>query len=130
MVEKELDVYLNYVYVNDEDIIMEAIEKGIKWNGEQMEYREEWKNQDLVDDKEDNLRTMREMRNMVNTIEKDIQMEESVASQEESKKLPILDFQTWTDIEELEDMKKTKLRWMYYRKKIVSKYGKLPYPYP
>ena len=31
--ENQLDVYMNEVYVDDNDLLLEALEEGTRWNG-------------------------------------------------------------------------------------------------
>ena len=92
---------MNEVFVDDNDILMEAPELGVKWNekANRMIFDREEEKKDKEKKEKDYVRTMREVRTMVNTICDDIQMEETVASQCKGGKLPILDFQAWSEVE-------------------------------
>ena len=84
--------------------------------------REEEK-KDKEKNEKDDVRTMREVRTMVNTICDDIQMEETVASQCKDGKLPILDFQAWSEVEtDREGKETTEIKWEFVEKEMVSRY--------
>ena len=103
---------MNEVYVDDEDILMEALNKGMRWNGEKVEFREEWELEDVIEvNKKDDVRTMEVVCEMVNSIDEDIKMEATVASQGEGGMIPMLDFQAWSETKEKENGMCTVLRW-------------------
>ena len=86
-----------------------------------MEQREEWIREDAERSLENDVRTMKEVRNMVNSIEEDIQMEGIAARECEGEKLPMLDYQAWTEIQEVGGVKSTKLRWEFYEKPMINR---------
>ena len=72
---------------------------------------------------EDDTRTMREVRRMVNSITTDIQMEETVASSQEGGKLPVLDFQVWKEVDmEPNGKEVTIIKFEFYEKEMVSRF--------
>ena len=56
-----------------------------------MVWRKEWEEKDDKANKPDDRRTMRELREMANTLDKDIRMKEDVGSNYPDGKLPMLD---------------------------------------
>ena len=72
---------------------------------------------------EEDMRTMRELRRMANSINPMIQMEEDCASKHLSKKLPILDIEVWVrEMPRTETQPATKkLYYQYYSKPMASK---------
>ena len=73
------------------------MDEGTRWNGKKMEVRQDWKEEYLEKNEEYDVRTMREVRKMVNSLEPDIQMEEEVLSTQETGMLLILNFQAWKE---------------------------------
>ena len=95
--ENKVEVYKNEVYVDDEDLLMETLQKGKRSNGRKLEYKKILEEEDELEVcKRDDVRTMEQICKMVNTIEDDIQMESMVASQGEEDKLPMLEYQAWS----------------------------------
>ena len=88
-----------------------------------MEMRQDWKAEDMEKNEEYDRRTMREIRKMVNSIERDIQMEEEVLSTQETGMLPILDFQAWKEeVSNEEGVYRTEIKWIFYEKKMSSRF--------
>ena len=67
-----------------------------------MEWSKEWEREDSEKGEADDKRTMREVRNMSNSILPFIQLKEEVASDCPGGKLPMLDFQVWKEENEKE----------------------------
>ena len=66
---------MNEIYVDDEDVLLEAFRRGVKWNGSRLEYKEVWEAEDNIANEEDDKRTMKELCKMVNSLDWDVQME-------------------------------------------------------
>ena len=59
---------------------------------------------------------------MVNALDWDIQMEATSASDNESGRLPVLDYQVWTEKFQDGDVSRTRFLWKFYEKSMVSKF--------
>ena len=86
-----LEMEMYKAYVDDENILWRVMEPGRRWNGRRLEWRSEWYEEDLAKDEQHDIRMMREVVAMANTIEKDIQLTMDVPSINGDKKLPVLD---------------------------------------
>ena len=72
MEENKLEVFMNEVYVEDKDLLMEAIEQGRRWDRKEITYKKDWEEEDnLEPEKEDDVRTMEVVCEMVNSIEEE-----------------------------------------------------------
>ena len=97
------------------------MEKGRRWNGKWMEWRKEWKEEDMEKGEEDDLRMMREVVAMGNTLEKDIQLTMDIPSANKDKKLPVLDLKMWIEAREGEGGEKyEEVMYEFYEKSMVS----------
>ena len=121
-IQNEITIYLNKTYVDDQNLLMEALEMGKRWTGEKMEWRSDWEKEDKEANEKDDKRTMRQIRLMANSILPYIQMKEEVASDCPEEKLPMLDFKVWKEEEKGEkDEKKTIIKHEFYEKPMASK---------
>ena len=41
---------MNEVYVDDEDVLMEAIRRGVKWDGTMMRFQKKWEEKDNLEE--------------------------------------------------------------------------------
>ena len=62
-----------------------------------MKWRVEWERQDIDSREGEDIRTLRQLRIMGNTIDSDIKMKEDVPSLNGDGKLPILDTKMWVE---------------------------------
>ena len=88
------------IYVDDENQLWRVMEMGRKWNGRKMEWREEWEEMDMIErekGEKDDMRMMREVQKMANTIEKDIRLTIEVPNSHPDGKLPVLDLKMWLE---------------------------------
>ena len=92
---KQLYLRIYKVYVDDENQLWKVMEKGRRWNGLRMEWREEWLVEDMEKQEENDTRMMREVLKLANSIEEDIQLTVEVPSEKVDKKLPVLDLKLW-----------------------------------
>ena len=121
-VVNNLQMYLNKMYVDDINLLMEAIKPGSRWNGESLEWRQEWEEEDLESKEQDDKRTMREIRHMSNSILPFIKLKEEVASDCKEGKLPMLDFAVWREDDEKDDgEKEVVIKHEFYEKPVASK---------
>ena len=95
-----LELLVFKVYVDDENQLWKVMEKGRRWNGSKMEWRQDWETEDTVKNEENDTRMMREVLKLANTIEKDIQLTVEVPSEKQDKKLPVLDLKMWVSEKE------------------------------
>ena len=119
-----LTIYMFRKYVDDINLVMEALGIGYRWNGEQMEWKKEWENEDLEKGEEVDKRTMREVRKMSDSILPFIKFKEEVASECPDGKIPMLDFQVWSEEvadESRTEGKRTEVLWEFYEKPVGSK---------
>ena len=98
-----LELLLFKVYVDDENQLWRIMERGRRWNGQRMEWRRDWKSDDDEKNECSDVRMMREVRKMANSIESDIQLTVDVPSENVDKKLPVLDLKMWVEGRELEN---------------------------
>ena len=92
-IENELRVDMMKKYVDDVDLLMEVIRRGMRWctKENKMRWTQEWKREDDEKNEEDDARTMREMAAMANSICKYLKFKEDYPSKNEGGKMPILD---------------------------------------
>ena len=121
-IQNEITIYLNKTYVDDQNLLLEALDMGRRWTGDKIEWRAEWEKEDNESVEKDDKRTMRQVRLMANSILPYIQMKEEVASDCPEEKLPMLDFKVWKE-EETEERgeKKTVIKYEFYEKAMASK---------
>lgn len=80
------------------NIIMEGLETGRRWNGKEMETREDWKQEDEErrdEGEKKDTRTLRVVRRMSNSIVKCIEWKEDIPENQKRGKVPMLDFHEW-----------------------------------
>ena len=114
-------------YVNDVDMVMDAIPHGYRWTGEIMEYNLEWE----LEDEEIPLdqHTLSIMVAMANTIRPAIQMEGDCDSNHQDGYIPVLDLKMKTVlIHQSEDVVKGTPEIMYYQ--VTFKFYKKPMARP
>ena len=121
MLEKNgLRTYLNIVYVDDQNWAGKALKIGVRWDeaAREMRWERKWEEDDIEKREKNDKRTMRELRKMANSIEKDIKMKEDYPSKNEDCKLPMLDTKMW--VEKLGDGGE-QIRHVLYEKPMVSR---------
>ena len=116
----KIRTFLNIVYVDDQNWAGRMIEKGKRWDNSKKEIRWDidWEREDMEENEENDKRTMRVLRDMGNSIERDIRMKEDFPSKNESGKLPMLDTQMWIERTENGDRQ---IRHELYEKPMVSR---------
>ena len=113
---------MNKMYVDDVNMVMESLALGTRWTGSKMEWREEWEEEEKIDNEKDDKRSMREVRKMSNSILPYIQFTEEVASECPGQKLPMLDFQVWQEERTNEEgEREIIIQHEYYEKPMASK---------
>ena len=95
MKENQKEVLMDETYVDDQDLFIEELRLGERWNGSKISWSREWEEMDLVENLPADTRTMREVRKLSNSIMDFIVMEEDVPSNHPDNKLPILDLKVW-----------------------------------
>ena len=109
--------------IDDGDVFMQVFEKGWRWEGGDMKWRLEYKEEDEELDEEDDVRVMREFRRLCNSIWPWIQVKEDVGSKYEDKKLPILDLKVYVvELVNEYGVKYWVPRWSFYEKPMKSQY--------
>ena len=61
MMDNLMIIYILDKYVDDINVVNECIDKGSTWNGDRIEWSEEWESEDLVSGKLDEIITMEAM---------------------------------------------------------------------
>ena len=95
LVVNRIRTYMNSIYVDDQGWAGRALRKGVRWDKEkrEMRWREEWEGEDMERGENSDIRTFRELREMGNTIDPDINMKEDVPSTNRDGKLCFRDFE-------------------------------------
>ena len=136
MEENKVNMFLAKKYVDDVNLLLETLQKGTRWNGDSLEWRREWEEEDIAGGEDDDIRTMREIRKLSNSLLNFIRFKEDVPANHESKKIPVLDLQVWREEEypvknslqsHLEEETseaglKTNLMWEFFEKPMASKF--------
>ena len=73
------------------------MEPGRRWNGQRLEYREEWRKEDLEKGESSDRRMMREVLKLANSLEADIQLTLDIPSDHTDMKIPVLDVKVWVE---------------------------------
>lgn len=123
MQENKVPVYLAKKYVDDVDLMLETLRVGTRWNGSSLEWRKEWEDQDILENEDDDVKTMREVRKLSDSLISFIKLKEDVPVNHVCGKIPVLDFQVWAekDTDEDGDMK-TNVMFEFYEKPMSSKF--------
>ena len=82
-------------YVDDNNPVYRSIDKGYRWNKEtkRLEYKDEWKEEDIANAMPDDLRTCNLLLQMMNSLHPDIQFTGDVPSKYPNNRVPMLDLQ-------------------------------------
>ena len=90
------------MFVDDKNWGGEKLKLGTRWDKteDRMVWRKEWEEEDSKKEEPGDKRTLRILREMANSLEKDIRMKEDVGSNYEDKKLPTLDVKMWVEEKE------------------------------
>ena len=122
--ENLITIYLLAWYVDDVNLLVKALEMGWRWTGQKLEWKEEWRNEDLESNMMSDVRTMKELRKMSDSILDFVQFEEVSASQCPGGKVPMLDFQLWKEEQKVKvegkgEILKTSIKFEFYEKKVA-----------
>ena len=103
------------LYIDDDNLVYFTLPHGARWSDQEqrMEVRPELVNGDL--EVPDDVRTMKEMRKMADSICPIIQMTEDCPGMNRDGKLPILDLKVWVD-------NKGEILYEYYRKEMARRF--------
>ena len=117
----EQETILDKTYVDDQNLMTSELELGKRWDGKKLTWRKDWQEEDEAAGEASDVRTMREIRKLSNSIMEFIVMEEDVASNYPDKRLPILDLKVWT-VEKCKDdgTKFIQLATEFFEKTMVS----------
>ena len=119
--KNEIDLIVSYIYVDDQNVLFKIIKRGTRRVGTCLSWRQELLEEDDVRNEPQDKRCMREIRKMANSIRKDIQMEEDVASNHPDNKLHMLDIKVWTEEYENElGLKRVRMTTEFYEKVMVG----------
>ena len=97
-----LDIYGYFRYVDDCRNCLQVLAEGWKWNGEHFEFKEEWKDADLLSSISDQSRTTEELAKAMSSLIPFLKFEGEEAGQFLSNKLPTLDTSIWWNGKKLE----------------------------
>ena len=81
----------------------------------------EWEEEDNLKEESDNSRTSRELKNVMNSVYKNIQFTTEIPEDFADKRLPTLDFTMWLSEEE-DEKNRGKLKYSFYEKEVSSKF--------
>ena len=125
LMANNITAYMFAWYVDDVNLLLQALGLGWRWTGEKLEWKVEWEKEDEEKNENDDVRTMREIKKISNSILPFIKFEEIVASQCKAGKVPMLDFQVWKEEKEVEKdgerKVKTEIKFEFYEKDVSSK---------
>ena len=122
--DNNITLYMLKKYVDDVNLILEALNIGHRWNGTAMEWRKEWEEEDKKNGEMDDKRTMREIRKMSNSVLPFVNFKEEVASDCQDGKVPMLDFQVWRQEypdKDREGGKRTEIHYEFFEKPVATK---------
>ena len=89
MQENNVPLFLAKKYVDDIDLVLETLRAGTRWNGFSLEWRKEWEDQDILENEDDDVRTMREVRKLSDSLISFIKLKEDVPANHVSGKIPV-----------------------------------------
>ena len=120
--ENDINLYFYKRFVDDANMAGKPLPPGTRWEvgpwaggmGGRMVVKEERVMSDL--EEQEDVRTMRELCKMGNTVSAMIQLEGDTPCENSDKKLPILDVKVWVKMVEEGETCKAKLFYQYYRK--------------
>ena len=109
------------VYVDDENQVWRLMEPGMRWNGSRLEWREDWEEEDQERGEEGEVRMMREVQKLANSVETDIQLTVDTPSQNKDGKLPVLDLKMWIETRRTEHGQDVQeIMYQFYEKEMVA----------
>ena len=100
-------------YVDDFRAIMKAIKLGWRWNGKELEFREEWKTEDEREGLTKSRKTARVMNAMMDSIMKGMKFTMEIGEDFEDNTLPTLDTRLWIEEEQI--------RYSFYEKPMSNR---------
>ena len=127
-----LSLLMYKAYVDDENMVWKVMELGRRWNGKKMEWRQKWYEEDVERNEKNDVRMMREVVAMANTIERDIKLTMDVPSVNKDGKLPVLDLKMWVEeVRGEEGERYSEIVYEHYEKdmvakRVISKHSALP----
>ena len=106
---------------------MNSTKIGVRWHNGQLEHRKEWEKDDIKLGLTDEKRTVAVVRDMMNSIFRNIQVTVEVPGDFDDNKLPVLDFKCWVqDDDKKQDATPEmprKLLYTFFEKKMNYKYA-------
>ena len=110
----EIDWLMGAIYVDDGRIIIEKLQKGIRFceDSKVFKFKSEWLEQDIKSNKTDTENTEFEVRKAMNSISPDLIFTTEKETDFNNKRLPTLSFQMWSE--------QTGIRHSYYEKDMRS----------
>ena len=114
--EEGMEALLAALFVDDVRLVMPAIEKGRRWDKKmkRLVQNQEWLEEDLLHDESDTKRTSNVVKDIMNSVYREIQFEMEIAEDFPNKRLPTLDFEMW-----LED---GKINYSFFEKSMKTPY--------
>ena len=102
-------------YVNDVETIQESIGLGMRWTGEQLEYKEEWKAEDETAERTENNITMEAVKSVANSIWPWLQFTSDEPGPNNNWRVAMLDVEVW---KETGDKGEQLLMYSFFEKKV------------
>ena len=92
-------IWLICRYVDDVTVLMTALRKGTRWDKKQqrLAYCKQWEAMDRREGLPDSTRTMMVVKDIMNSIFRNIQVTTEVPENFQDRKLPVLDFKCWVE---------------------------------
>ncbi len=116
----DVKVFLYKRYEDDINMCVNAIRPGMKWDGNELVYDE--RTESTEKEKESDKRTFDIIKEIGNSIHRSIQLVTDIPSENDDKKIPILDLKVSTKEIMTENGKVTKIRNEFYMKDVSTKF--------
>ena len=130
MKENRMISWLMSRYVDDVTAVVTALKLGVRWckKDKKLMYNKEFEVEDLKENRPASTRTMAVVKDMMNSIFRNIQVTEEVPENFEDNKLPVLDFKCWMEgemhiMKGSTEIKTKRILYTYFEKKMSSKYS-------
>ena len=130
MKENGMVTWLMSRYVDDVTAVVSALKVGVRWcqKDKQLMFNKEFEEEDLKENLPASTRTMAVVKEIMNSIYRNIKVTTEVPENFEDKKLPVLDFKCWMEekmhnMKGLTEGKSRRILYTYYEKKMSAKYS-------
>ena len=114
--DEGMEALLSALYVDDARLVVPIIERGIRWDNKRkkLTHKQEWLDEDLEMNDSDTRRTSKVIREIMNSVFRDINFEMEISEDFATNRLPTLDFEMW--------MEENKIRYSFFEKAMKTPY--------